>query len=54
MTDQDTDAKSFAEVHAEILRLADEIGARLDRIEKLIEEIRETIARAAERSSRPD
>ena len=37
----------MAEVHAEILRLADDMLARLDRIETLIEEIRENIVRAA-------
>ena len=47
MTDLDTDAKALAEVHAEVLRLADDMLMRLTRIEKLIEEIRETIAKAA-------
>ena len=48
MSAPDTNAKALAEAHAEILRLADAIIARPSRIEKLIEEIRESIGRAAE------
>ena len=38
------DAKALAEVHAEILRLADDILMRLNQDREVIEEIRETIA----------
>ena len=45
MTDRDANARSAGRCHVEILRLANVIDARLTRIEKLLQEIRENVAK---------
>jgi hypothetical protein len=48
MTDPDTGAKALADAHDRILRRVDVLDARLARIERLLVEILDQIARAAE------
>ena len=52
MSDRDTKAKSLAETGDRILSLIDALDERLARIEKLLEEIRDQIAKGGESERR--